>query len=90
MWRSFLPTDYIRTYRLSMNFNFGGLLLKVIGVPTTSIQVSRIITVRATVCTLFNEYVSNPNFYITLECITAVSTENLAKRKVTTVFCFYN
>lgn len=58
------------------------------GVPITFIQVSSIITVMTTAWTLFNKHVSYPNVYIiTLECMMTVSTESLAERWVTTVFC---
>lgn len=58
------------------------------GVPITFIQASSRITVTATVWTLLNKYASNPNVYIiTLECMRIVSTESLAERWVTTVFC---
>lgn len=56
--------------------NVGGLLPKVISMPITSIQVSRIIIGTVTVWTLFSKYVSDPNFYmISLVYMRAVSTE---------------
>lgn len=76
--------DYIGTYRLSLDFTVGlsaqcstleAFSPKVMGVPITFNQVSSIITVMATVWTLFNKHVSDPNVYIiTLECMRTVNT----------------